>query len=112
MEKGELTLRVGNEEVHLNLNQSLKQPDFEKDECKKFENVVPISSEYIYDCKNQDSMNENMMNFQYIEDLDIEHLNASVELKGAVLRLNEDSTERSSSSEEKVQEIEKKFMRG
>ena len=34
--KGKLTLRVGNEEVHFNLNQSLKQPDFEKAECKNF----------------------------------------------------------------------------
>ena len=28
--KGELTLRVGIEKVHFNLNQSLKQPDFER----------------------------------------------------------------------------------
>ena len=54
-------------------------------------------------------MNENMMNFQYIEDLNTEHLNANVELKGTVLRLNKDNTERSSSSEEKVQEIEKSY---
>ena len=33
VKKGELTLRVGDEEVHFNLNQSLKQPDFEKVEC-------------------------------------------------------------------------------
>ena len=72
--KGELTLKVGNEEVHFNLNQGLKQPDFEKAECKNFENVVPISFELIDDCKNQDSMNENMMNLYYIEDLDTEHL--------------------------------------
>ena len=30
VKKGELILRVGDEKVHLNLNQSLKQPDFEK----------------------------------------------------------------------------------
>ena len=30
VKKGELTLRVGTEEVHFNLNQSLKQPDFER----------------------------------------------------------------------------------
>ena len=86
--KGELTLKVGNEEVHFNLNQSLKQPDFEKAKCNNLENVVPISSESIDDCKNQDSMNENMMNLQYIEDLDIEHLNARVELKETILSLN------------------------
>ena len=60
--KGELTFRVGNEEVHFNLNQSLKQPDDEKAKCKNFENVVPLSSKLIDDWKNQDSMNENMMN--------------------------------------------------
>ena len=30
VKKGELTLRVGDEEVHFNRNQSLKQPDNEK----------------------------------------------------------------------------------
>ena len=30
VKKGELILRVGDEKVHLNLNQSLKQPGFEK----------------------------------------------------------------------------------
>ena len=60
--KGELTLRVGNEEVHFNLDQSLGRPDFEKAECKNVEKVVPISYELIDDCNNQDSMNENMMN--------------------------------------------------
>ena len=48
--------------MHFNLNQSLKQPDFEKAECKNVEKVVPISYELIDDCKNQDSMNESMMN--------------------------------------------------
>ena len=61
--KGELTLREGNEEVHFKLNKSLKQPDFEKAECNNLENVVPINYKLIDDCKNQDSMNENMMTF-------------------------------------------------
>ena len=102
--KGELTLRVGNEEVHFNFNQSLKQPDFEKVGYKNVEKAVPISYELIDDCKNQDSMNENMMNLQYIEDLNTEHLDAKVELKETILSLNENNVEKSSSSEEKVQE--------
>ena len=61
--KGVLTLRVGDEEVHFNLNQSLKQPEFEKAKCKSYENVVPISSELHDDCKNKDSMNKKMTNF-------------------------------------------------
>ena len=109
VKKGELTLRVGNEEVHFDLNQSLKQPDFEKADCKNIENVVPISSELINDCKNQDSMNKNMMNFQYIKDLDIEHLITSFEFKDTVLSLNEENAKKSSTNEEKAQEVEKSY---
>ena len=54
-------------------------------------------------------MNENMMNFQYIEDLDTECLNASVEFKKTSLSLNEKNVENLSNNEEKVQEIEKSF---
>ena len=64
--KRDLTLRVGKEEVHFNLNQSLKQPDFDNVECKIVEQVVPISPELIYDCKIQNSMNENMKNFSIL----------------------------------------------
>ena len=102
MRKEELTLRVGNEEVHFNLNQSLKQLDFEKAECKNVEKVVPISYELIDDCKNQNSMNENILNLQYIEDLDTKHLDSMVELKETILSLNENNAEKSSSSEAKV----------
>ena len=41
VKKGELTLRVGIEEVHFNLNQSLKQPDFERAQCMRINNVSP-----------------------------------------------------------------------
>ena len=49
-------------------------------------------------------MNENEINLQYIEDLDVEFLNASFEFKEIVLSLNEDNAEKSS-SEEKTQEV-------
>ena len=51
VEKGELTLRVGDEAVHFNLNHSLKQPKFDNIDCKIIETKVPISSELINDCK-------------------------------------------------------------
>ena len=79
VKKGELTLRVGNEAVHFNLNQSLKQSD----------------------CENQNSMNENEMNFQYIEAHDFEYLNSSFEIRETILSLKEISAEKTSSSEEK-----------
>ena len=67
VKKGVPTLRVGDEAVHFNLNQSLKQSDCDNDESKIVEQFVPINHKLINDCKNQNSMNENEMNFQYIE---------------------------------------------
>ena len=63
VKKAELTLTVGDEAVHFNLNQSLKQSDYDNAESKIVEQFVPISLELINDCKNQNSMNENEMNF-------------------------------------------------
>ena len=63
VKKEELTLRVGDEVVHFNLNHSLKQPKFDNIDCKIVETKVPISSELINDFKIQSSMNENEMNF-------------------------------------------------
>ena len=91
VKKGELTLRMGDEAVHFNLNQSLKQLEFYNSDCKSVETIVPISSKRKYDCKIQSSMNENEKNFQYIKYLDVEFLNSSFEFKEKVLDLNEGS---------------------
>ena len=47
------------------------------------------------------------MNFQYIEALDLEYLNYSLEFKETVLNLKEISAGKSSNNEEKEQEVEK-----
>ena len=107
VKKGELTLKVGDEAVHFNLNQSLKQYDCDNAESKIIEQFVPTSPELINDCKNQNSMNENEMNFQYIVAHDVEYLNPSFEIRETVLGLKEIDAEKSSSGEEKGQEVEK-----
>ena len=89
--KGELTLRVGDETVDFNLDHNLKQPEFYNTECKTIETIIPISYELKCDCKIQSSITENEMNFQYIEDLDVEFLNSSFEFKQTILNLNEES---------------------
>ena len=106
IKKGELTIRVGDEAVHFNLNQSLKQPKFDNDDCKSIETIVPINFELKYDCKIQSSMNENEMNFHYIEDVDFEFMNSSFEFKETVLSLKEGSEKNSSICEGKAQEVE------
>ena len=106
VKKGELTLIIGDEKVHFNLNQSLKQPGFDNVDCKNVEQVVLISPELIYDCKIQNSTNENEVNFQYIEAFDVD---SSLEFKVTILSLKEVSTEKSSSNEEKGQEVKKSY---
>ena len=69
MKKEELTLRVGDEVVHFNLNHSLKQPEFINADCESVETKIPISFKLINDCNFHSSMNENEMNFQYLEHL-------------------------------------------
>ena len=71
--------------MHFNLNHSLKQPEFDNIVCKIVETKVPISSELINDCKIQSSMNENQMNFQYLDVLDVQFLNSNFESKEALL---------------------------
>ena len=106
VKKGELTLRVGEEVVHFNLNKSLKWSECESTNCKTVEKIVPISAKLIFGCNFQDPINENEMKFQYLEVLDCEFMTSSFDLKEIVLCLNENSTEKSSSNEEKAREIE------
>ena len=92
VKKGELTLRVGEEAVHFNLKKRLKQSECESTDCKTVEKIVPISPKLIFGCNFQDSINENEMNFQYLEVLDCEFLTLEFDLKEIVLSLNEKST--------------------
>ena len=105
--KGELTLRVGDEAIHFNLNQSLKQSDCDNVEIMIVEQFIPISHELINDCKNHNSMNENEMNFKYIKENDFEYLNSSFEIRETILNLKEINVENSRSNEENGQEVEK-----
>ena len=105
VKKRKLTLGVGDEAVHFNLNQSLKQPKFDNNNYKIVETKGPISSELINDCKIRSSMNENEMNFQYPEYLDVEFLNSNFELKEVVLIIDESSAEKSNSYEDKASKV-------
>ena len=50
VKKGELTLRVGDEAVHLNLNHSLKQPELSNVGCEIIEAKIHVSSELTTTC--------------------------------------------------------------
>ena len=105
--KRELTLSVGYEPMHFNLNHSLKQPELSSIDCEIVETKIPISYELATSCNFQNSMNENEMNFQYLEHLKVEILNSNFKLKDSVFNVGENSVERSSSYEEKFEEENK-----
>ena len=109
----ELTLRVGDEAMHFNLNHSLKQPELSNLDCEIVEIKIPVSSELTSDCNFQNSMNENEneMNFQYLKDLEVEILNSKFKLKDSIFSVGENIVGKSNSYEEKVAE-ENKILEG
>ena len=104
VKKGELTLWVGDEAVHFNLNHSLKQPKLSDAECEIVERKIPNCSELMKDCNFQNSVNKNEKNFQYLEQLEVEFWDPNVKLNKAVLSVEENNAEKSSSNKEKVVE--------
>ena len=104
VKKGELTLRVGDEAVQFNLNKSLTQPDVDAENCMAVDSIYPFSFELNSDCNPQHSINENEMNFQYLESVDYELLHSRFQNTETVWSLNEKSTENSCSKEKKKNE--------
>ena len=77
VKKGKLTLIVGNEAMHFNLNKSLTQFDADEENCMAVEKFSPVSLELNSDYNIQHSINENEMNFQYLYSVDYELLHSS-----------------------------------
>ena len=106
VQKDELTLRVGNEAVHFNLNKSLPQFDVDEESCMAVDKISPIYFELNSDCNILHSINENEMNFQYLKSVDYEFLHSSLQYTETVLSLNENSKENSCCKEKKTTEQE------
>ena len=63
VKKGELTLCVGNEAVHFNINRSLEHPDVDVESSMAVGNNNLLNVELNSDCIFQHSINGNEMNF-------------------------------------------------
>ena len=63
VQKGELTLRVGSEAVHFNLNMSLEHPNVDTESCMVIENNSLLSVELNSDCTLQHCIDEIETNF-------------------------------------------------
>ena len=104
--KGELTLRVGNEAVHFNINRSLEHPNVEADSCMDVGNNSLLNVELNSDCILQHSINEIEMNFQYLESLDCEVLPSNLFNKETVSSINENNQDEVSSQKQQTHEQE------
>ena len=91
VQKGELTLRVGNEAMHFNLHRSLEHLDVDAESCMAVEKNSLFSVKLNSDCTLQHSINEIEMNFQYLESIDCEMLPSNLYNKETISSMNEHS---------------------
>ena len=105
-QKGELTLRVGNEAVHFNINKILEHPDIDANSCMVVGKNSLINVELNYDCILQHSINEIEMNFQYLESLDCEVLPSNLFNKQTVSSISENSQDEVCNQKQQTHEQE------
>ena len=106
VQKGELTLRVGDEAVKFNINRSLEHPNVEADSCMAVRNNSLLNDELNSDCIIQHSINEIEMNFQYLESFDCEVLPSNLFNKETISSINENSQDEESSQKQQTHEQE------
>ena len=106
VQKGELTLRVGDEAVHFNFNRSLEHPNVEADSCMAVRKKSLLNDELNSDCIIQHSINEIEMNFQYLESFDCEVLPLNMFNKETISSINENSQDEISSQKQQTHEQE------
>ena len=104
--KGELTLRVGNESVHFNINRSLEHQGVDADSYMVVGNNSLLDVEMNSDCILQHSMNEIEMNFQYLESLDWEVLPSNLFKRETVSNINENNQDEVCSQKQQTHEQE------
>ena len=101
MQKGVLTLRVGEEAADFNLLQSLKNLDTDREDYKLVDDVYLNNSDCYYDCNAQLPINENEMNFQYLENVNSNFPHISLHSTERVLSLKQNSMDNGDNNEEK-----------
>ena len=106
VQKGELTLRVGDEVVQFNINRSLEHPNVGSDSCMAVRNTSLLNDELNSDCIIQHSINEIEMNFQYLESFDCEVLPSNLFNKETVSSINENSQNEESIQEQQTHDEE------
>ena len=98
MQKGVLTLRVGEEAADFNLLQILRNLDIDREDHNSVDDVN--NSDSYRDCNAQLSINENEMNFQYPEDVNSNFLHNSLHSIENVMSLIQNGMTKGDNNEE------------
>ena len=101
MQKGVLTLWVGEEAADFNMLQSLKNLDTDREDYKLVDNVYLNNSDCYYDCNAQLPINENEMNFQYIEGVNSDFPHISLHSTENVMSLKQNNMDNGDNNEKK-----------
>ena len=101
MQKGVLTLRVGEEAADFNLLQSLNNLDTDREDYKLVDDVYLNNSDCYYDCNAQLPINENEMIFQYLEGVNSDFPHISLHSTEKVLSLKQNSMDNGDNNEGK-----------
>ena len=101
MQKGVLTLKVGEEAADFNLLQSLKNLDIDREDYKSVDDVYLNNSDCYHDCNAQLPINENEMNFQYPEGVNSDFLHISLYSTENVMSLKQNGMTKGDNNEEK-----------
>ena len=101
MQKGVLTLRVEEEAADFNLLKSLKNVDTDREDYKLVDDVYLNNSDCYYDCNAQLPINENEMNFQYIEGVNYDFTHISLHSTENVMSLKQNNMDNGDNKEEK-----------
>ena len=101
MKKGVLTLRVGEEAADFNLLKILKNVDTDREDYKLVDDVYLNNSDCYYDCNAQLPINENEMNFQYIEGVNSDFTHINLHSIENVMSLKQNNMDNGDNKEEK-----------
>ena len=89
------------EKKQLTLLQSLKNLDTDREDYKLVDDVYLNNSDCYYDCNAQLPINENEMNFHYLESVNSDFTHISLHSTEKVLSLKQNSMDNGDNNEEK-----------
>ena len=89
VKNGELTLRVGDEEVRFNLTKNVGFSDNDKGTCMRFDCLIPSIDNFLHDIIERDPLEKCLIESLSMKDLECEHPFSVKEISETILSIDE-----------------------